>query len=261
MKIALTFDIERDNPNFLDTYQGIKIGLMEILKILSNFNIKGTFFCTGNIAKHHPNYIELIEHKGHEIACHSLNHERLTRLNFKKCEEIINQNKKILENTCQNSEIIGFRAPYLKPPKFLFKILSDLGFKYDSSITSPKKLKDYQIENCQIQEFHPSNLSILFRLPLSYSYLLKRVFKNKLTVLYFHPWEAINMKDLIFKQSNMFTVFKNIGFRPDRWGNTGDSFINKFSKFLKDSILKNAEFIPLKQLIIERDKSNMLRKH
>ena len=31
MKIALTFDIERDIPNFLDTYFGVKIGLIKIL--------------------------------------------------------------------------------------------------------------------------------------------------------------------------------------------------------------------------------------
>ena len=34
MKIALTFDIESDNPNFLDTYFGLKVGLVKILKIL-----------------------------------------------------------------------------------------------------------------------------------------------------------------------------------------------------------------------------------
>ncbi len=143
MKIALTFDIERDIPNFLDTYVGVKVGLLKILKILDNFKVKGTFFCTGNVVEHLPEHIRLIERKGHEIACHGLNHERLDKLNFKKCQEIIYQNKKIIENTCQNSEIIGFRAPKLKTPKFLFRALNNLGFKYDSSIRSPKKLKYY----------------------------------------------------------------------------------------------------------------------
>ena len=73
MKIALTFDIERDNPNFLNTNFGLKIGLLKILKILENFNIKGTFFCTGTVAEQLPEDIRLIERKGHEIACHSLN--------------------------------------------------------------------------------------------------------------------------------------------------------------------------------------------
>ena len=254
MKIALTFDIERDNPNFLDTYFGLKVGLVEILKILDKFNIKGTFFCTGKVAEQLPESIRLIERKGHENACHSLNHERLTQLTFKKCYEVIHQNKILIENITQNSETIGFRAPYLRPPKFLFKILNNLGFKYDSSIKSPKKLKNYQINNSQIQEFHPSNLSIFFRLPMSYSYLRKRIFKEKLVILYFHPWEAINMKEIILKQSNTFNIFKNLVFRPDRVCNTGRKFIIRFENFIKESISKNAEFIMLKELLSEQDK-------
>ncbi len=255
MKIALTFDIERDIPNVLDTYFGVKVGLLKILKILDNFNIKGIFFCTGNVVEHLPEYIRLIERKGHEIACHSLNHERLNQLNFEKCQEIISQNKKIIENTCHKSEIIGFRAPYLRPPKFLFRILNNLGFKYDSSINSRKKLKYYQMNNYQIQEFPPfSNFYIFFRLPMSYFFSRKWIFKKKLIILYFHPWEAINMKDLIFNQKKKFDIFKNIMFRPDRWVNTGNSFLTRFSSFIKESISQKAKFITLKQLIIERDK-------
>ena len=75
MKIALTFDIERDIPNVLDTYFGVKIGLIKILQLLDNYNIKGTFFCTGNVVKQLPEQINLIASKAHEIACHSINHE------------------------------------------------------------------------------------------------------------------------------------------------------------------------------------------
>lgn len=249
MKIALTFDIERDIPNVLDTYFGIEFGLVKILKILDDFNIKGTFFCTGNVVKHLPEYIHSIDHKGHEIACHGLNHERLTQLNFKKCEKIIYQNKKIIENICQNSEIIGFRAPYLRPPKFIFKILYNLGFKYDSSINFPKKLNHYQIDHYPIQEFFPSNLNMLFRIPMSYFLLHKWIFKKSLIIIYFHPWEAIDMKQLIFHQFNASDRLKNILIRPDRWISTGNPFCIKMQKFIRYSINKGAEFITLKQLI------------
>ena len=133
MKIALTFDIERDNPNFLDSYIGIKDGLLRILSLLDDCEVKGTFFCTGRVVERMPEYVKKIEDKGHEIGCHSLNHERLNQLNFENCQEIISQNKKLIEKVCPNSKILGFRAPYLKSPKFLFKILDDEGFKYDSS--------------------------------------------------------------------------------------------------------------------------------
>ena len=255
MKIALTFDIERDIPNVFDTYLGAKIGLLNILKILDNYKILATFFCTGHIVERLPEYIRLIERKGHEIACHSLNHEPLNQLNFKQCQEIIYQNKKIIENTCQNSEIIGFRAPKLRPPKFLFRILNDLGFKYDSSIRSPKKLKYYRKNNYQIQEFHPSNFNILFRLPhpIGDSFIRKWIFKKKLVVLFFHPFEAADMKNLIFNITNVSNIFKNVFFRPDRLGHTGNKFIRGLNNFIKESIARKAEFICLKQLINEKD--------
>jgi len=247
MKIALTFDIERDLPNVLNTYFGVEIGLLKILDILNNFNIKGTFFCTGNVVKHLPEIIRLIEQKGHEIACHGLNHERLNQLDFIKCQDVIYQNKKILEITCQNSEIIGFRAPYLKPSKFLFEILSNLGFRYDSSIVSPKKLSHYQRDNKKIQEFHPSKYSIYLRLP--YPFLKRRIFKNELLILYFHPCEAINMKTLIRKNVSKSEIFKNMFFRPDRWLHTGKTFLKRLRGFIEEWSARNAEFVTLKQLI------------
>ncbi len=245
MKIALTFDIERDIPNFLNTYFGIKNGLMRILDLLDEFSIKGTFFCTGKVVEDLPNYILLIEQRGHEVGCHSLNHGRLSQLTLEECRELIYQNKKLVEKLCNKSEIIGFRAPYLSPPKFLFEVLNKLKFKYDSSIDSPAKLHQYQINGNQIQEFHPSNYSIFFRLP--YPFLKRKLFKKDLLILYFHAWEAINMKKLIFKQAK-FDAFKNILFRPDRWFNTGNSFMKILRNFVIESLTKKAEFITLKQL-------------
>jgi peptidoglycan/xylan/chitin deacetylase (PgdA/CDA1 family) len=249
MKIALTFDIERDIPHILDTFYGVKLGLLKILNLLDDLNIKATFFCTGTIVEQHPEYIRLIKSKSHEISCHGLNHERLNHLDFKNCKDSIYRNKKIIEKICDESEVVGFRAPYLKPPIFLFKILDKLGFKYDSSIVSPKKLKYYQSDNFQIQEFHPLNSNFFFRLPLSYPIFRKWIFKKKLVILYFHPWEAINMKKLFLNQKNPLSIFRTMIFRPDRWYNTGNKFILRFSNFLKESVAKKIEFITLDQLI------------
>ena len=249
MKIALTFDIEKDIPNVLDTDFGIKVGLIRILETLENYNIKGTFFCTGESAVKFPDHIKLIADKGHEIACHSLNHERLSQLNFEKCQELINQNKKILQNICKNSEIIGFRAPYLKPPKFIFKVLDNLEFKYDSSISSRKNLNTFKNDDGNFQEFQP--LNIIIRFPLSFHFLKKQICKKELIILYFHPWEVINIKKLMSKQLNKLNFLKNILFRPDRWFKTGDSFIIKINRFIQEAINLKAEFITLKNLIIE----------
>jgi hypothetical protein len=157
-----------------------------------------------------------------------------------------------LENVCQNSKVVGFRAPYLKAPNYLFKILENLGFEYDSSVKSSKSLKVYQTKQNKIQEFHPSEFSAFFRLPLCNSLLRKRIFKKELVILYFHTWEAINMKNLAFTQINLFNFFKNFQLRPDRWFNTGNCFTSRFISFIKESISKKAEFITLKQLCREK---------
>ncbi|MFX0003021.1 MAG: polysaccharide deacetylase family protein [Candidatus Hodarchaeota archaeon] len=251
MKIALTFDVERDIPNFLNTDFGVKIGLNKILSILDDYQIKSTFFCTGTIVKHQPQIVELIESRGHEIACHSLNHERLTELTFDECKEIILKNKEIVEKRCQNSEVIGFRAPYLKPPKFIFKLLNDLGFKYDSSIRRHKNSEYYIIPSHKIREFYPSSVYIYFRLPMFYYFVKKWIFRKELNVLYFHVWEAINIKELILKQTSKLNSFINLFFRLDRWINTGKPFLIRIKKFIKEAVSKNVEFVTLKQLIGE----------
>jgi len=255
MKIVLTFDIERDIPGVINTYFGVKIGLLKILKILDDFNIKGTFFCTGDILENLPEYVKIIEAKYHEIACHGMNHERLYQLDYSKCRQLIYQNKKLVENLCKNSEIVGFRAPYLKPPLFLLKILSELGFKYDSSINSSRNLKKYHIDAYQIYEFSPSNSNVFFRFPVNLQVFFNWIFKKNLEILYFHPWEAIDMRTLIFNQTSLFNKFNNPFIRPDRWINTGDKFLNRLRKFIKEALSEKVEFVLLKDLVDYKEKS------
>ncbi|MHA2394270.1 MAG: polysaccharide deacetylase family protein [Promethearchaeota archaeon] len=249
MKISLTFDIERDFPHVLDTYYGIKFGVPKIVDVLESFRIKGTFFCTGNVAEHFPDKLKLIESKGHEIACHSLNHEPLRLLNYENCYELIFQNKTILENICKNSEILGFRAPYLQPSKDLIKVLNNLGFKYDSSFRSEKMVDIHHLTKYKIQEFHPLSFNSFLRLPFTYSFYRKWLFKKGLIILCFHPWEATSMRDIILNRIRGFDRIKHIILRPDRIINTGKSFITRISKFIKESLYMKAEFIMLNQLL------------
>ncbi len=247
MKIALTFDIERDLPHILDTFNGIKKGLGKILNLLDNFNIKATFFCTGILAYKHASYIQLIESNGHEIASHGWNHERLSDLPYKKSYELIKKSKQVLQEICHNSEIIGFRAPYLSPPKNLFEILEDLGFSYDSSITSEKKAAILESKYETIREFIPSKRSGYFRFPLANKRLMKVQIDYEPLVLYFHPWEFLNMKTLMRNHSKSIFL-KNLLFRPDRWINTGNSFEKKLSNLIDSFYSNKWDFIALSQI-------------
>lgn len=247
MRIALTFDIERDLPNVLDTYYGIESGLQKILDILDIYNIQGTFFFTGNIAAKFPNYVRLVEQRSHEVACHGLNHKRLSQFNVNECQEMILKSKKILEEICLSSKIIGFRASYLKPPEFLFQILYNLGFKYDSSIKSNRRVDLDILNSYHIQEFQPLDISL--RMPFGYSILKRRMLKSDMLVLYYHPLEIIDAKKLMLTQKSNLNLFKDYLFRPDRWIKTGETFITRLNEMIEFALMKKAEFVTLRDLI------------
>lgn len=63
-EVFLSFD---DSPTSEFTYW--------ILDILSNLNIKATFFCVGKSAKKYPEIITEIQRKGHSIGNHSFSHK------------------------------------------------------------------------------------------------------------------------------------------------------------------------------------------
>lgn len=67
-KIALTFD---DGP--------FRYTTPNIIKILSYFNIKATFFLVGKKIELYPESLKIITSNGHQVASHSYNHERFDR--------------------------------------------------------------------------------------------------------------------------------------------------------------------------------------
>jgi len=76
-----------------------------------------------------------------------------------------------------------------------------------------------------------------------------RMFKKKLIVLCFHPWEAVDMKSVVLTHIRNLDLFNRIAFRPDRVVNTGEVFIARLCKFIEESLLVKADFIMLKQLL------------
>jgi len=63
------------------------------------------------------------------------------------------------------------------------------------------------------------------------------------------------MKALIFNQPNLFIKYKNLIIRPDRWVNTGDLFINRLKNFIKEALSKKIDFVTLKDLITDKEKT------
>lgn len=140
----LTFDIEDwYNCDFItpdfnwDKYEvRIYEGVEKILMELSERNLKGTFFCLGWIAEKHPNVIKQIHSQGHQIGCHSYQHELAFRFDREGFRNDTEKAKKLIEDLI-GDKINAYRAPgfSITPQNtWAFEVLAELDFEYDSSI-------------------------------------------------------------------------------------------------------------------------------
>jgi len=144
----LTFDIEDwYNCDFItqdfnwDKFEvRIYENLYRILEELEKRNIKGTFFCLGWIAENHPDVVKAIAREGHQLGCHSYQHElsyRFDRSGFLKDTE---KSKKLIEDLI-GQPINAFRAPGFSISEnniWALEVLTELGFEYDCSIFPAK---------------------------------------------------------------------------------------------------------------------------
>lgn len=150
--VALTYD---DGPNPPYTNQ--------LLEILQRHQIKATFFVVGKAIEKHPETVQLLLSKGHELGNHSYSHKPLL---FKKPGIIwseIEKTDQILRQLGVKREI-HFRAPYgrklIALPYFLAKlrkknILWDIDSK-DYQASNPE-----DIENFVLERVHPGSIILM----------------------------------------------------------------------------------------------------
>lgn len=140
----LTFDIEDwYNCDFISgdfdwNKHEVRIydGVRRILDELDRRNLKGTFFCLGWLAENHPTIIREIADRGHEIGCHSYQHELSHRFTQKEFIADTSKAKKFIEDVI-GRPINIFRAPGFSITKnntWALKALADMGFEYDCSM-------------------------------------------------------------------------------------------------------------------------------
>jgi peptidoglycan/xylan/chitin deacetylase (PgdA/CDA1 family) len=111
-----------------------------VLDLLDEFRIKATFFIVADLVNHYPGLVESVARRGHEIACHGLEHSckihpetREPLISHREFEERTAQAKEMLEAAC-GEEVIGYRAPNVLVAGWMLDSLEKLGLKYDSSV-------------------------------------------------------------------------------------------------------------------------------
>jgi len=229
LNIALTFDLEKD-ANLQSTY-GMTIGLNKILKILEKYSIRSTFFVTSYIAHKFPEFIQKLS-RIHEIGSHGYEHKKYVEVG--EFEKKGLKKAKLMLEEITGKEIIGFRAPKLHTNLNLYKALQELGFRYDASGKPNSNINSI----FGLKIFKVSIFNVFFRFPIGKKYFRMKYFEkpNSLSVLYWHPWEAIDMKRLYISKKK----FANLLTRPDRWVNTGENFLARLEELI--NFFKNKKF-------------------
>lgn len=250
MKFLLTVDVElinlEDNNEDSTLVETIDKKTFDLLSLFQKHDVEATFYYTGNYAELKPDTIKFIHNNGHEIGCHSYSHdpnEMLDILQKTTQESLIKKAKKILTDIV--TPIYSFKAPELRIGFETPKILIDLGFKYDSSVSSqrfdfflshgiknkinwmisPRKpyflsaSNPYHIGNTKLLEIPVSAfifpyIGTTMRIsPYIFNLLEKILFReakrNDGHLLFiFHPNECIELNEMSFKTRT--TISKNI---------------------------------------------------
>jgi peptidoglycan/xylan/chitin deacetylase (PgdA/CDA1 family) len=140
--VALTYD---DGPNPPYTNQ--------LLDLFEQNRIKATFFVIGKNIENHPETVQLILSKGHELGNHSYSHKRMVFKSPSFIRAEIEKTDVLLRQLGVKQEI-HFRAPYGQKLLVLPYILAQLGKKNilwtvdpkDFEESNPEAIKNYILE-------------------------------------------------------------------------------------------------------------------
>lgn len=226
--IALSFDIEEfDVPlennipiEFEEQLRVSTAGVIRILEILKRNKIRATFFCTVNYAVNKPDIVKQIIDEGHEIASHGMYHSKFEVAHLLKSKEELEK--------LTNQKIYGYRMARMMPVEE--DEVRKAGYRYNASLNptfipgryNNLRSNPYIHKRSGILEL-PSSVSPVLRLPLFwlaihnypmflYKYLIHKTIKKcGYLIVYMHPWEFYELKEIKKKYSLSPLMVHNSG--------------------------------------------------
>ncbi|MDD3173062.1 MAG: polysaccharide deacetylase family protein [Herbinix sp.] len=145
MKLFLTIDLEDwynahdyaiPKESWDECQSRVEKNTIELLNLLSKYDVKAVFFVLGYIAKRHPELVKDISERGHEIASHGYWHDKLYDLNKDELKSDLKMSLQHLEGIT-DKKVRYYRAPswtYDKRSEYLHDILKGEGILVDSSV-------------------------------------------------------------------------------------------------------------------------------
>ncbi len=189
----------------------------EILDLFDETGAKGTFFTLGWVAQKHGPLLREIAARGHEMASHGWDHQRVFRLDRKSFGEDIARARQVIEDA-SGAPVSGYRAPSFSIDQrtpWAFEELAAQGYAYSSSV-APVVHDHYGWREAPRFAFHPLPGSELIEIPVTTAMLgqrrmaaggggffrvlpygfsqwaIRQVNRDdqRPAIFYFHPWEV-----------------------------------------------------------------------
>ena len=236
--------------------------LSQILDILDEKKVKGTFFCVGGLVPKYDDVIKRIAGRGHEIGCHSNQHHFLNKMSY---EEVLADTKEAVDAIEQliGKKVLSYRAPAFsigESNKWVFDILAECGIERDASVFPAER--DFggfsnfpsempciiKHEGHTIKEFPICMANVLNR-RVAYSgggyfrffplmFISNQMSKSKYAMAYFHIGDLIPESKSVMTREEYESYFKENG-----------SLINRYKRFIKANLGKKRAFDKMVSLI------------
>ena len=133
-------------------------GLDKIIELLRKTETSATFFVVGKLLETNPEILDKIVENDHEIAFHTMNHDRIDTDEFK--DNFTNEIQTFSKLTNKKSK--GFRAPTFslnETSSWIINSLEKSNYMYDSSVV-PAKTDLYGMPNAEIAPYRISSKSL-----------------------------------------------------------------------------------------------------
>jgi len=232
-------------------------GIDKIIEMLRKTETLATFFVVGELLETHPEILDKIIENEHEIAFHTMHHDRIDAPDFKK--KFSDELERFSQLTNKKSR--GFRAPTFslnQNSSWIIDSLSKSNYIYDSSIVPAKtdlygmpnaEIKPYRISSNSLEKDDPNGKLIEFpllitkflgkKIPAAGGFYLRtlptKIINNAINkyqkqeipaTLYIHSWELTPefMPKIELPVKEKFVTFHNIDKAFDRM----NKILNKF---------------------------------
>lgn len=194
----------------------VDTNVRSILDMFDEAHVKATFFTLGWVAQRHGPLLREIARRGHELASHGWDHQRVFTMDRKSFGEDIERARKVIEDAA-GMRVIGYRAPSFSIDRrtpWAFLELAERGYAYSSSV-APVAHDHYGWPEAPRFAFRPIPWTSLVEIPvttamfagrrlaaggggffrvLPYAFsrwAIRQVNRRdeRPAIFYFHPWE------------------------------------------------------------------------